>query len=233
MKGVYFVGSGGGGSLPLITLYQRPLLPTYVLSYVTGDEGWQIANGLYNGWGTTAATNVTCQTQTLDYSDSTCRTLLYNNPFGNKLRFTDEAGGTTYANNVMIDNLTGIWWYKDNFNSAFRLDVRLWTDLFPLIAAYTDALGNNDYIFPPLSIVQSVQIWNTNGSTIQNTDFDSTGVSTNTMPTSSTRVDLSSVFASISLQNRGGISALSKSANNANYRGVPCRILPQPTSPNP
>jgi len=45
-------------------------------------------------------------------------TLASNNPFGNTNRFTDELGGSTYTNNIVIDwstynGSTVLGWYKD------------------------------------------------------------------------------------------------------------------------
>ena len=53
--------------------------------------------------------------------------LASNNPFGNTNRFTDELGGQTYANNIVIDwstfnNSTVLGWYK----GAFPIEV--WND---------------------------------------------------------------------------------------------------------
>jgi hypothetical protein len=48
--------------------------------------------------------------------------LASNNPFGNTDRFTDELGGSTYANNIVIDwstynGATVTGWYKEDFNT--------------------------------------------------------------------------------------------------------------------
>lgn len=45
-------------------------------------------------------------------------TLGCNNPFGNTNRFTDELGGQDYTNNLVIDWLTGLMWYRVVFSIA-------------------------------------------------------------------------------------------------------------------
>ena len=69
--------SGGGGSAPVGATLMKTGQTT---SYRTGDDG-----DLEAGRAT-------------DFF-----TLAVNNPFGNTNRFTDELGGTTYTNNIVID----------------------------------------------------------------------------------------------------------------------------------
>ena len=223
---------GLAASIDTITLYNRPVEPTYHTSYDTYDEGWQIANGTFDGWNETTASGVFCRVQTLDYTDSTSKTLLYNNPFGNKLRFTDASGSTTY-NDIMIDNLTGIMWYWDNINTVWRLDVQTYQDILPLIAAYTDSEGNSDYFLPTRTIASSVVTYTSSGSTLTNTDFRSTGVATTRMVTCTTVVDITTSVWTPQFQNRAAWSSVSKTGNQSTARGVPCRIIPQPITPNP
>lgn len=69
---------GGGGSSSITT---AKLLKTgQTTSYRTGDDG-DIEAG----------------------RDTSFTVLASNNPFGNTNRFTDELGGTTYTNNIVID----------------------------------------------------------------------------------------------------------------------------------
>ena len=69
--------SGGGGTTPVGATWMKTGQTT---SYRTGDDG-----DLEEG----RATDFT--------------TLAVNNPFGNTNRFTDELGGSTYANDIVID----------------------------------------------------------------------------------------------------------------------------------
>ncbi len=71
------VGSGGSGAAPI----GAELLKTgQTVSYRTGDDG-DIEAG----------------------RDTSFTMLSGNNPFGNTNRFTDELGGQTYTNNIVID----------------------------------------------------------------------------------------------------------------------------------
>ena len=94
-------------------------------SYRTGDEAWQLAN---NVWDRTPPSYPSV-IQSLDYSDADpFNTLLYDNAFGNKSRFTDEAGtaavsGSNTSSGLVIDHLTGYMWYApavtgSNWDSA-------------------------------------------------------------------------------------------------------------------
>ena len=69
------IATGGGGSVGAM-----PLKTAQTVSYATGDDG-DIQAG-----------------RDVDFF-----TLPSNNPFGNDDRFTDELGGTTYANDIVID----------------------------------------------------------------------------------------------------------------------------------
>ena len=71
---------GGGGVCPEAPVGATLMKTGQTTSYRTGDDGDLEAG---------RATNFT--------------TLASNNPFGNTNRFTDELGGTTYTNNIVID----------------------------------------------------------------------------------------------------------------------------------
>jgi hypothetical protein len=82
-------------SLPSALLTSAPLLKTgQTTSYRTGDDG-DIEAGRATSFSVLAS----------------------NNPFGNTNRFTDELGGTTYTNNIVIDwstydGSTVLGWYR-------------------------------------------------------------------------------------------------------------------------
>lgn len=83
-----------GGAAPTTPVGATLLKTGQTTSYRTGDDG-DIEAG--------RATNFT--------------TLATNNPFGNTNRFTDELGGQTYTNNIVIDwstynGSTVLGWYK-------------------------------------------------------------------------------------------------------------------------
>jgi hypothetical protein len=92
------MGSGGGSGIA----YQRPLLTGQTTSYRTGDDAWQLANGTYD---------YTPPVYPISYAQfDTFTTLISNNAFGNKNRFTDENGLQVYGSNYIIDHYTGLGW---------------------------------------------------------------------------------------------------------------------------
>jgi len=86
--------------------YQRPLTTGQTISYDLYDDAWQQLNQPYN-----PPPINPLYIQELDLiTDSTGYTLLYDNAFGNKIRFTDDTGVdmTVTASNFIIDNLSGL-----------------------------------------------------------------------------------------------------------------------------
>jgi len=77
--GMWF-NSSGGGAAPSTSVGDLLQKTGQTTSYRTGDDG-DIEAG-----------------RDVDFT-----TLKANNPFGNTNRFTDELGGSTYANNIVID----------------------------------------------------------------------------------------------------------------------------------
>lgn len=60
-----------------------------ITSYRTGDDGdFEYGRGV-------SFTGLTC-----------------NNPFNNSNRFTDQSGGQTYSDDIVVDWLTGLMWYR-------------------------------------------------------------------------------------------------------------------------
>lgn len=95
--------------------YNRPQLTGQLTSYRTGDDAWHLSNGTYDY---TPPLYPTSYAQ-LDTGDAApFLNLLNNNAFGNKNRFTDDAGGQTYSNNYVIDHLTGLGWYNYDFGDG-------------------------------------------------------------------------------------------------------------------
>ena len=73
-------------------------------SYSTYDEGWQLANGAYDY---TPPVHPVSYAQLDNSSLNPFVTLLDNNAFGNKNRFTDIDGLQVYTSGYIIDHLTG------------------------------------------------------------------------------------------------------------------------------
>jgi len=90
-------------------IYKRPYLNTQLVSYSNFDDGYNLANGVYDY---TPPSNPLHLSQLDSASGTPFLTLKENNEFGNKNRFTDELGGQTYANDYIIDHLTGLGWSR-------------------------------------------------------------------------------------------------------------------------
>lgn len=79
-------------------------------SYGTGSEGSLFGSGVYD---------YTPPVYPLSYAEmdrtvgaNRWITLKANNTHGNTNRFTDETGAGTYTNNLVVDHLTGLMWYR-------------------------------------------------------------------------------------------------------------------------
>lgn len=86
--------------------YQRPIPTGQLTVYRTGDDAWNAINNPY------PAAPVYPVSYALIDKDATnpFLTLVSNNAFGNKNRFTDDLGLQTYTSNYVIDHLTGLGW---------------------------------------------------------------------------------------------------------------------------
>jgi len=137
----YASGSGysssGGGLTPSGIAYQRPILTGQTTSYRTGDDAWHLANGTYDY---TPPTYPDSYAQ-LDNADATpFITLLNNNAYGNKNRFTDENGLQVYGSGLKIDHLTGLMWYTVHASGK-------WNQAIDAAAASSQG-GFNDWRIP-------------------------------------------------------------------------------------
>jgi hypothetical protein len=89
--------------------YQRPIDTGAETQYALYDAKWQIDNGTY----TYTPPSFPDSYALLDYTSAApFITLLNNNAFGNKNRFTDEFGTQVYASGYVIDHLAGLGWKK-------------------------------------------------------------------------------------------------------------------------
>ena len=144
-----------GGITPSGIAYQRPQPTLQTTSYATYDDAWQLANGGYNF---NYPTNP-LYTQQLDLvTDNTGYTLLYNNAFGNKFRFTNIDGSEATSSDFtyIIDNLSGIAWSylggsRYSYNNVFGIGGELET---------LNTGGHscfNDYFVPSATMVTQIQ----------------------------------------------------------------------------
>ena len=129
--------------------YNRPISSGQETSYRTGDDKDQRTE--YTG------PDIPEFYAILDYNSATSwLTLENNNAFGNKNRFTDEAGGQDYNNDYAIDHHTGLGWYlieqrggdaADNWNNkiddALASTAYVFSDWrLPNIKEYDSVLGH-------------------------------------------------------------------------------------------
>lgn len=140
------------GSLTLITpsgiAYQRPPLTGQTPSYANYDDGWNLANNIYDY---TPPANPIYLAE-LDHDNATPAnafiTLKNNNAFGNTARFTDDSGGQTYSNSYLIDHLTGLGWYY--VSSAIN-----WATYLTNVNTATD-LTFSDWYCPSANQIRSI-----------------------------------------------------------------------------
>lgn len=76
-------------------------------------------------------------------------TLAANNSFGNTNRFTDELGGQTYTNNLVVDHLTGLMWYRVVQTAA------QWATMLTNAAAASFG-GYSDWKVPPEKVMEGL-----------------------------------------------------------------------------
>ena len=110
--------------------YQRPQLTGQTTSYRTGDDGWHLANGTYD---------YTPPIYPISYAElDTFKTLISNNAFGNKNRFTDENGLQVFGGGYIIDHYTGL-------GIAQARGFGSWDDMIDQTNSYVHPLGFSDF----------------------------------------------------------------------------------------
>lgn len=118
--------------------YQRPSLSGQTTSYATYDDAWHLANGSYDY---TPPANPEYIAELDTTAINPFITLKNNNTFGDLNRFTDELGTQIYANDYVIDHLTGLGWTK------LRPFTGTYADALPYSNTYT-LLGFTDFRAP-------------------------------------------------------------------------------------
>ena len=203
------------GATPSGIAYDRPGTSGRTTSYHPEDEGDNLANGVYNYTGPVSPVSYARQ----DYAHATpFLKLIDNNAFGNKDRFTDDAGGQTYANDYMIDHITGLGWYmikQGTSNWATALNN----------AASSSAVGFNDWRIPYLKEVLTLvnsEILNTFNYSPWNTNLLTNGQG---MWTSGTDAGTTTSALLVRAQNSAGVSynSLVVSKLSASYYNYICR----------
>ena len=125
-------GSSGGASLSTAKLMKTG----QTTSYRTGDDG-----DLQEGRAT-------------DFL-----TLAENNPFGDTYRFTDELGGQTFTNDIVIDwstydGATVLGWYKGDSATA-----RVWDDAIDVCLTYSLGIFTTGWRLPNANEYSSIVNW--------------------------------------------------------------------------
>lgn len=126
------------GVTPTGIAYQRPSLSGQTTSYATYDDAWHLANGSYDY---TPPANPEYIAELDTTAINPFITLKNNNAFGDLNRFTDELGTQIYANDYLIDHLTGLGWTK------LRPFTGTYADALPYSNTYT-LLGFTDFRAP-------------------------------------------------------------------------------------
>lgn len=141
---------------PINIAYIRPQLTGQVTSYRTGDDGWNLANGVY---GYTRPVD----SKFVEFDLTQPRPFMWlkdNNIFGNKYRFTSSAGDQNYgAPNLVgyiIDHYTGLGWYR-----APQLASKNWNDSIDLALAST--LLGFSWRLPNVNEMMSIISWELSG----------------------------------------------------------------------
>jgi|TARA_R110000787_G_scaffold44476_5_gene109200 hypothetical protein len=133
-----------------------------IITYEIGDDGWHTVNG----------TRIYTPPETpetfarLDYSSiDPFRTLLYNNIFGNKDRFTDINGLQVYGDYYIIDNLTRLA-YVEGTSGDFATNINN--------ANNTNFLGFSDYRVADVYEALSVTDYENSGGHLNYAPFNRT-----------------------------------------------------------
>lgn len=121
---------------------------TVTTSYIDGDEGYRLVNGLFNLNNPERPEYY----QNLDYTVSDPHfTLKYNNVFGTKDRFTDQDGLQVYGDDIVVDHL-----HKRMYTDASETGVALnWGDTIDLATASTHG-GYSDWYLVTQAELESV-----------------------------------------------------------------------------
>lgn len=166
------------GIIPSGIYYRRPF-SSQKTSFRTGDAGWHLQNGTFNFSNPTNPAVF----QELDYSATNWFfTLLHNNAFGNKFRFTNSvgsealdgmlnfSGAKTYTtgggiNYYVIDHLTGLGFYVANLGNLSTG----WNDNIDAAHAQRAAnlLGFNDWFPVTMAVLHLIQFRDAAAGSVQ------------------------------------------------------------------
>ena len=106
-------------------------------------------------------------------------TLASNNPFGNTNRFTEELGGQTYTNDIVIDwstynGTTVLGWYKEDFNTIL---LEAWDNAIDNAQSLSVATFTTGWRIPNANELFSLTYFGINGTFTYNyTPFNNTSL---------------------------------------------------------
>ena len=154
-------------------------------------------------------------------------TLAENNPFGNTNRFTDELGGSTYANNIVIDwstyNGGNVLGYKRTTNGV---DIT-WNDAIDGALAVSIGTFTTGWRLP--NVIEIMSLWNGSASLTYNyspLNLNAGGnwnIWTSNTPSLASTVAWVIQIASIGSLNYIGKTLTSSGGNGCRY--IPCRTF--------
>jgi hypothetical protein len=148
-------------------------------------------------------------------------TLASNNPFGNTDRFTDELGGTTYANNIVIDwstydGATVLGWYRVRNGVNITGNDAIDEALTLSIAGYTSG-----WRLP--NVNEAFSIMNFEGTSSLNYSPFNNNLGTGRNYTSTTNpVNTAQLFT---ITAGSGITVGSRTNAGTGWRYIPCRTF--------
>jgi hypothetical protein len=168
-----------------------------ITSYRTGDDGnLQIGRG------------------------ASFTTLDCDNPFGNNNRFTDQLGGQTYSDNIVVDWLTGLMWYR-----VLPTSLVDWNDAIDAANAATTG-GYTDWFLPNRNQFSSIY----NDSTAQPFNYAPINITVsapaaNRTIWTSTTVNGSTTSAYTALNGLGTLKGILTSLKTNTHQYIYCRVF--------
>ncbi len=207
--------------------YNYPAWTGIDAQFRTGDDLWVETNIF-------AAARLTNDLKPQQQLGTTFLTLENNNSFGNKTRFTDSVGGTTYGagngslSKYVIDNYTGLGWY---FGTGAAMFTSLGNPQFNYIIDQCNA--ETDYFTDWFAPNYNQYLTLGNSSLVAATLFYSpwkdlytnvTAIASNDLPTSTTVRDFTSraVFVNLRANAGMGMSFYTRTTNGSSINFFGC-----------
>lgn len=146
-----------------IETYNWPAPTGQTTEYAEFDDAWQYFN-IWKPVFEAEAGKKRIVPRLLDFF-----TLVDNNAFGNLNRFTDEKGLQNYNNDYVVDNYTGLGWYRYPYTRIYLLLDAI------AEASSLNVIGFNDFYIPNILILSSINrnnIPHTDGGILRYSPFN-------------------------------------------------------------